>query len=238
MKTILIIGITILIFTSCVTENKPKIVHNENSGNKISELKKDSTYIEIADLPIQIDSTNFLIHPIGDYKIEDKQGKIIYKSAGYGSKNFSISSYSGYRISGNLSNVKFQHIDAENLSSLTDDVIKIKSFSFLRKVFYNTKKQFLLYEVIDKDTNQDGKLDFNDINTLYVSNINGMDFTKLSDINKELIDWKIIESKNRLYFRTLEDSNKDGKFDKKDIVHYNFVDLNNENLKITEYKPI
>ncbi len=238
MKNILILGITILLFASCGKGNKPKIVHAKNNGNEFPELKKDTTYIEISDLPIQIDSTNYLIHPIGDFRIEDKRGKVIYKSSGYGSKNFKISSYGGYRISGNISNVKFQHIDSEKLSALTENVIKIKSLTFLRKLFDNSKKQLLVYEVTDKDTNQDGKLDFNDINTLYISKISGTDFRKLTDTNKELIDWKLIESKNRLYFRTIEDTNKDGEFDKKDIVHYKYVDLNSDSLKITEYKPI
>ena len=238
MKNILILGITILLFTSCGTDNKPKIVHAENNGTEIPELKKDTTFIEISDLPIQIDSTDYLIHPIGDFRIEDNRGKVIYKSSGYGSKNFAIASYGGYRISGNLSNVKFQHIDSEKLSTLTKNIIKIKSLTFLRKVYDNTKKQFLVYEVTDKDTNQDGKLDFNDINTLFISKINGTDFRKLTDTNKELIDWKLVESKNRLYFRTIEDTNKDGEFDKKDIVQYKYVDLNSDNLKITEYKPI
>ncbi|WP_179006150.1 hypothetical protein [Winogradskyella forsetii] len=238
MKNTLILGLTILLFASCGKENKPKIVHAENNGNEIPELKKDTTFIEISDLPIQIDSTDYLIHPIGDFRIEDNRGKIIYKSSRYGSNNFKISNYGGYRITGDLSNVKFQHIDSEKLSSLTENIIKIKSLSFLRKVFDNTKKQLLVYEVTDKDTNQDGKLDFSDVNTLYISSINGTDFRKLTDNNKELIDWKIIESKNRLYFRTIEDTNKDGEFDKKDIVHYKYVDLNSNNFKITEYNPI
>ena len=121
---------------------------------------------------------------------------------------------------------------------MTEKIIKINSITFLRKLFDNTKKQVLVYEVIDKDTNQDGKIDFNDINTLYISKINGNDFKKMTDTNRELIDWKFIESKNRLYFRTIEDTNKDGEFDKNDIVHYKYVDLNADNLKVTEYKPI
>ena len=204
----------------------------DGNGSKLGTKMDSLFYVG------QIDSTDYLIHPIGDFRIEDNRGKVIYKSSGYGSKDFSISSYGGYRISGNLSNVKFQHIDSEKLSVLTTNVIKIKSLTFLRKVYDNSKKQFLVYEVTDKDTNQDGKLDYNDINTLFISKINGTDFRKLTETNKELIDWKLIESKNRLYFRTIEDTNKDGEFDKKDIVHYKYVDLNSDNLKITEYKPI
>ena len=238
MKNILILGISILLLTSCENTNKSKIVHNVKNGNEIPELKIDTTFIEFADLPIQIDSTDYLIHPIGYFKTETHKGKVIYKSPGYGSKNFSISRYSGYRISGNLINVKFQHVESEKLSVLTENIIRIKSLTFLKKLFDTTKKQFLIYEVTDKDTNKDGKLDFDDINTLYISKIDGTEFRKLTGKNKELIDWKFIESKSRLYFRTIEDTNKDGEFDQKDFIHYKYVNLNSENLNIVEYKPI
>ena len=66
----------------------------------------------------------------------------------------------------------------------------------------------------------------------------GAEFKKLSKKDREFIDWKLIESKNRLYFRTVEDNNKDGIFDKSDIVHYKYIDLNNDNLKVVEYKPL
>jgi hypothetical protein len=69
------------------------------------------------------------------------------------------------------------------------------------------------------DTNKDGKLDTSDIKALYLSKISGEKFTKISSDFQELIDWKLIES-NRLYYRTVEDTNKNGQFDKKDVVIY------------------
>lgn len=239
MKNIVICITTLLLLSACSNENKQKIVHNENNKQKTTELIKDISLIEIADLPIEIDSTNYLIHPIGNFRLEDKRGKIIYKSSGYGSKlSFSISNDGGYRISGNLSNLKFQHKDSEKLTPLTEKTIKIHTVTFLKQLFDQTKKQVLVYKVADKDTNQDGKIDINDISTLYISAINGTNFKKLSDANRELIDWKFIESKNRLYFRTLEDTNKDGEFNKKDSIHYKYVNLNSENLKPEVYNPI
>ncbi|WP_234859377.1 hypothetical protein [Aquimarina aquimarini] len=238
MRNFIIIGALALMLASCGTDNKPKIIHNSRDDKGVTELKRDSTFIEIADLPMQIDSTEYLIHVIGDYKIENSRGKTLSKWSSYGSESFSISQYGGYKISGNISNVKFQHQDAIELVALTDKVVKISSILFLHEVYKNTDKQLLLYEVIDKDTNQDGKLDYNDINTLYISKINGSNFKKITDTNQELIDWKIITSNNRLYLRSIEDINKDGKFDKKDSVHYKFVDLNTDNLNVIEYKPV
>jgi hypothetical protein len=42
---------------------------------------------------------------------------------------------------------------------------------------------------------------------MYLSKISGEKFTKISSDFQELIDWKLIES-NRLYYRTVEDTNK------------------------------
>jgi hypothetical protein len=88
------------------------------------------------------------------------------------------------------------------------------------------------------DTNKDVKLDDNDIKSLYLSDISGNRFTKISLDFQELIDWKVVESTNRLYYRTIEDTNKNGEFDKNDQVHYYFIDFSNKDWKSTEYKPI
>lgn len=91
--------------------------------------------------------------------------------------------------------------------------------------------------MVDKDTNRDGKIDSNDIKTLYISEINGNNFTKLSADLEELIDWNTIEVQNRLYFRTIEDINKNGSFDKNDLMHYYYVDLKNPMWEAVKYSP-
>ena len=58
----------------------------------------------------------------------------------------------------------------------------------------------MVYTLVDMDTNKDGKLDVSDIKALYLSKISGDKFTKVSADFQELIDWDLIESKNRLYF--------------------------------------
>jgi hypothetical protein len=55
---------------------------------------------------------------------------------------------------------------------------------------------------------------------------------------QELIDWNLMESKSRVYFRTIEDTNKNGQFDKSDIVHYHYLDLSNKDWKVCDYNPI
>ena len=51
------------------------------------------------------------------------------------------------------------------------------------------------------------------------------------------MDWNIIEAQNRLYFRCIEDINKNGAFDKNDKVHYHFVNLLADEWKVEGYNP-
>lgn len=238
MRNIIILGITLIFLTSCGNDEKPKVIYPENEETETSELKKDSTLIEIADIPIHIDSTKYLIHPIGEYRMYGSRGKVYFGSSSYGSGSFSITNYNRYEITGNLHNLKFQQLDSDNLTSLTTKNIRIKSITFLRDIFDNTKKQILIYRVLDKDTNRDNELDDNDVETLYISNIDGSEFEKLTSEFQELIDWKELGIKNRIYFRSIEDTNKNGEFDKDDKVHYQYVDFNKDKRIVKEYKPI
>jgi hypothetical protein len=57
----------------------------------------------------------------------------------------------------------------------------------------------MVYTIYDVDTNRDGKLDTNDIKSLYLSDI-GKNFTKISANFQELIDWNLIDSKKPSVF--------------------------------------
>ncbi len=166
------------------------------------------------------------------------RGKVYFGSSSYGSGSFSSTNYNRSEITGNFYNVKFQHIDSETLTTLTNKNIRIRSIAFLRYVFNNTKKQILVYRVLDKETNRDNSLDDNDVETLYMSNLDGSSFVKLTTDFQELIDWKEVAVKNRIYFRSMEDTNKNGEFDKDGMVHYHYVDLSNDQRKVTEYEPL
>lgn len=238
MKRIIILPFTIILLTSCGNVEKPKVIYTENKNIETTDLKKDSTLIEIANTPIHIDSTNYLIHPIGEYKLYGTRGKESFDSFNYRSGSFSITKYSRNTIKGNINNLKFQQLDSEYLTTLTTKNILIKSVTFLRDIFNNTKKQILIYRVIDKDTNRDNKLDDNDVKTLYISNIDGSKFKKLTPELQELIDWEELAIKNRIYFRSIEDTNKNGEFDKNDKVHYKYIDFSNDMREVIEYRPI
>lgn len=241
MKNIklIVLGITIFVFSACKKEvEMPKVIYQDNKNTVIKPVKADSSNIEIADLPIQFSGTKFLIHPIGDYRIFGGKSKYSYGSSNAESGSFRISNYNEYEITGYLSNLKFQEIGTDSIKALTDKAILIQTATYLKSVADKTKQQIIVYTLSDMDTNRDSKLDTNDIKTLYLSTISGKKFTKISTDFQELIDWELIEASSILYFRTIEDTNKNGQFDKDDLINYNFINLNIKDWKVEKYKPV
>ena len=227
--------ILLVLFISCKKEEaeKPKVTYETTSKGK-PEVVADTNQISVADLPINMEGTNILIHPIG---VMSGKGKGI-KSSPEEEESFTVSNYGEYQITGYLKNLKFQEIGKDTIYALTDKQILIETATYLKMFADKTKQQVLVYSLADMDTNKDGKLDSSDIKSLYISTIAGQKFTKLSVDFQELVDWKVIDSKNLLYFRTIEDTNKNGEFDAEDSLQYHFVNLLDKDWKVSSYKPI
>lgn len=228
----------VLLLGSCKKEvEKPKVIYD--AATKEKEIAKvDSIQVAISDLPIQMAGTDYLIHPVGDLRVYERGTKSRYGSSSVIDLSFTISNYGENEITGYLQNLKFQKIDSDSIRPLTNKPALIQTATYLKAVSDRVKKQIMVYTMFDTDTNRDGKLDSSDIKSLYLSDISGKRFTKVSEDLQELIDWNLIDSKSRLYFRTVEDTNKNGQFDKNDVVHYNYIDLSNNEWKVFSYEPI
>lgn len=238
-STIFLLGLTTLLFAACKQEapEKPKVTYDNSAKSEKPAQNTDTTQIEIADLPIHIPGTNYLIHPVGDLNIYGA-GKRYGSGSATNDAGFTISNYSEGEIAGYLRNLKFQQIGSDSIRVLSKEPLLIQTATFLKSVAEKTKLQIMAYTLADMDTNKDGKLDASDIKSLYLSEVGGARFTKMSAEMQELIDWNLIESQNRLYFRTIEDTNKNGEFDKNDVVHYHYIDLAAKDWKVSDYKPI
>lgn len=236
MKNIFTISLilTFLFFVSCKKQEqeKPKVIY-ETSKEKTT-VKIDTTQIKVADLPIHMEGTNYLIFPVGNLKNDGKG----YKSSYEAEEGFTVSNYGEYQITGFLQNLKFQEIGKDTIYALTDKTVLIQTATYLKTIADKSKKQLMVYSLVDMDSNKDNKLDLDDLKAIYISDISGKNFTKLSADFQELIDWKVVEVKSRLYFRTIEDTNKNGEFNKDDKVHYYFVNLLDKECKAQEYNPI
>ena len=232
--------ILVLIVASCkdeVEKQKPKVIYDSANKNK-PFTKVDSTQIAIADLPIQMEGTDYLIHPVGDLRVYERGTKARYGSSSVIDLSFTISNFGDNEITGFLQNLKFQKVNSDSIKALTDKPVLIQTASYLSGIADKTKNKIMVYTLFDMDSNRDGKLDSSDIKSLYLSEISGANFTKISVNFQELIDWSLIESQKRLYFRTVEDTNKNGRFDKNDVVHYNYIDLTRKDWEVKSYEPI
>lgn len=226
-----------IIIISCKNDvEKPKVTYNKLSKTIVKQI--DTTKITVADLPIQFEGTKYLIFPVGNLNTSDVGISKYESSSRMEEQSFTISNNMENEITGYLQNLKFQKLDLDGFTTLTDKQILLESVTYLKDYSNKTKQQILVHLLADNDSNNDGKLDANDIKSLYLSHISGSNFTKISVDFQEVINWKIIESQNRLYLKSIEDSNKNGRFDKTDKLHYSFVNLSDKDWKSTEYNPI
>ncbi|MCH4824570.1 hypothetical protein ML462_15460 [Gramella lutea] len=234
MRKLTLILLIIFSITSCKNDDKPTVDYNQKKDKKA--IVRDTSKIVINDLPVEIDSTEYVIYVTGEPQ-ETYYGSS-YSGLGSRSSNsnsFSVISSYNADIPGSIFNLKFQKRESDSITSLTDQIILITSVKFLREIFNQNKKQYLIYTVYDDDTNGDQKINSQDLSTLYLSKINGKAFEKITPENQEIIDYNIIKLQNRLYFRTIEDIDKDGKFDNEDKIHHFYIDFDNEELKPKEY---
>lgn len=230
--------LALLSLVGCKKEQTtPKVKYEDSKSTVETKARVDSSSIKIADLPILMEGTKYLIHPIGDVRVYGDY-KSVYGSSKTNQVSYAISNYNRFELTGYFENLKFQHIDSTNFKTLTLDKVQIQTVTFLNTIAENTKKQILVYSLVDNDTNKDGVMNQNDIKSLALSYIDGTNFKKLSEEFNEVVDWNIVEAQNRLYFRCIEDINKNGAFDKNDKVHYHFVNLLDKDWKVEEYMPI
>jgi hypothetical protein len=118
MRKLLFILPVLSLLASCKEEEKPKVIY-EDSNSKVQTVKKDSSQIKVADLPIHMQGTKYLLHAIGDVQVAYERGGS-YGSAKTNVGSYALSNYNSFELTGYFQNIKFQHIDSTSLRPLTD----------------------------------------------------------------------------------------------------------------------
>lgn len=124
-----------------------------------------------------------------------------------------------YRISDFQANIETTHY--------VDDNVDYKQVS-------GELKEKILYTITDTDYNRDNKLDYEDPEQLFVSDIDGTDLKRISPTNEHLSSYNIIPNSNQIILKTLRDANKDGKFDHQDESVWYKTEIVNDNWEIVE----
>lgn len=123
LKYSLIVAVASLASCKEKTET-PKVIYEDTKTPKVS-VKADSSQIKIADLPIHMEGTKYLIHAIGDVRIYESSGRS-YGSSKTNSVSYAISNYNRFELTGYFENLKFQHVDSTALRPLTDKKCRFK----------------------------------------------------------------------------------------------------------------
>ncbi|HWA32939.1 MAG TPA: hypothetical protein VG737_02360 [Cyclobacteriaceae bacterium] len=234
-----IFGVSVFMLLISCAEDKPKIDY-ENSLDTASVIDtgiKDTTKILVSELPVKFDSTETLLFAIGLVDLQERGGYSKIGSNSYSPSDIASSYFDHDYLIGNFINIVFQAPDGKE-RKLTDKRIRIVSVNFLRPIFKKENTAYLLYTLYDRDSNNDNQLDHSDLEALYISKLDGSDFRKLSKELHEFYDWRLLEGENRIYFRTLEDKNKDGRLNNKDKFHYYRIEFSGQNYSLSEYNPV
>jgi hypothetical protein len=95
--SIALLSCTVLLLASCKKrEEKPKLFMIQSIRKRISKV--DSTQVAISDLPIQMEGTDYLIHPVGDLRVYERGSKARYGSSSVIDLSFTISNYGEMRL--------------------------------------------------------------------------------------------------------------------------------------------
>lgn len=234
----LIAPLAAIAMTSC---GRPPKIDYQNKVDTVSRMEdrmRDTTKVLVSSLPIKFDSTDLLLFPVGFIDIGDRGKGYAKLRSAYGSDSQIASSYFNTdQLSGNFVNIVFQEINGDE-RKLTDKKINIANIEFLRSIYKGTKSAYLLYTVFDRDSNNDGELNYLDLASLYISRIDGTEFKKVTKELHQLYDHRVIQGLNRIYFRTQEDVNKDGELDKTDKFHHYRIDFRSNGFHVSEFDPL
>lgn len=246
----ILLFVSLALYSCGENAEKPKVDYNQTEATPltIEDAVSDTTKTMVATLPLSFDSTNVLLQPSGLVNIKDIKNSDFFRldkgdyassmrKDKYEEPDFYANGIYNDVLSGQISNIYFDDLATNTQTILTKDYISISRVMYQRQIAKNVGRHYLLYFVYDKDTNRDGKLDSDDILSLYISNLNGTGFTKVTRENQELSDRMLLERANRYYFTTIEDVNKDGHFDKGDKYNYYYIDFSADPYRVVEYNP-
>lgn len=217
----------------------PKVTYSpDKTSVEATTPTADTTQIEISDLPIELKGLGYVLHPIGNYRVIEARTKNGYSSTYSQDRgSFTISNYRDFELTGFLTNIKVQRAENDTLVALFDKPVFIQSATFLTETG-DKSNPVGVFALSDLDTNKDGKLDGNDVKTLYLGTLDKSKMQKICSDFHEMIDWNYLPTLQRLYFRSIEDTNKNGAFDKDDSVHYYYVSLQHKDWEVNEYFPV
>ncbi len=222
MYKIIILMLLAPSFYAC--NDAPK-VDSDAQVNELAIEVEDSKYNMLNlnfNKPTVIDSSDWVSYhlPFAEYKETDN---------GFSSKKY------GRQTA--YWNVVFYNTETK-VSRLLSDSLKmlIHTISYQNTTIHSGEqnlkaKKTIYYTVTTTDFNNDLKLDTEDPNYLFVSDLSGKNFIQISPLNYDLVNWNLINRTNKVLIQARSDSNNDKKFNNNDELSSFIYDIDNQHLE-------
>ncbi len=222
MKLLSIIMLTLVILSCNKRQDRIQVIEDKNLNQKQIDSILDE-YNFVYSRVVFIDSLEKAILPVST---QNSRG-----GSRYSKKSYYADSYPSYW------NLIFYDINEGKTKLLTEKKFRISDFTTNFKNVGPILKKSVLYKAGDTDYNQDKKLTYLDPEQLFISDIDGNKFSRLSPANESLTEYEIVPNTDKIIFRTLRDSNGDKKFDEKDEKIWYLIDLSTESKAIEILGP-
>ena len=192
------------------------------SLEKEQQQEQQTTKIDYGRTIIQ-EASDHVIIPVGI--IASSQYKFL-RSQDFYSKS---SLYSGQSLL--INNLIFHHKKTHENKLLLNSKAIISQFDYLNNAWYdaNYKKhgnieqnkksfpKYIIYKIIQNDTNQDRQLNQEDAEIGYLSDRSGNNLTRITPQNTQLQSWQFDPSREILILSVIEDLNGDKYFEQNDL---------------------
>lgn len=212
-----LILLVMVLFDRNRTDNKGGLRLVTNDSTAIQEPKNQQilVYGDYMDL----DSTDYLLIPLGMKTLEDKEDKGL-RSKSMEEYETSTGSYRSYKYNfysmdfGNCNNIIFYNKlnDETHLLLQKPAIISQFYFPYYDKEYTGEKYYFILLGIRENDTNADGYINSDDAEKVYLCDLAGKNMFPITPDNTQLVDWFIDMKTKNILMKVRFDSNKDHKF--------------------------
>ncbi|MEL7123064.1 MAG: hypothetical protein AAFO07_26680 [Bacteroidota bacterium] len=209
-----LIFILVLMILSCNSgQDRIEIIEDKNLNQKQIDSILNEYNFEYSRV-VFIDSLEKVILPISTQN--NRRGSSYERGSYY------VDSYPNYW------NLIFYDIKSGKTKLLTEKKTRISNFDTNFKDVGPILKKSVLYKAGNTDFNLDKKLNYEDPEQLFISDIDGNRFLRLSPVNESLTEYEIVPNTDKIIFKTLRDSNDDKEFDEEDEKIWCLIDLSAE----------
>ncbi len=210
--------LVMVLFENNRSNNKSGLRLVANDSTAVAEPK--SQQILVYGDYMDLDSTDFLLIPLGMKSLEEKEDKGLRSkssdeySESYG-RSYNSYKYNFYSLNfGNCNNIIFYNKknDETHLLLQKPAIISQFYFPYYDEEYKGEKYYFILLGIREDDTNLDGYLNEEDAETVYLTDLAGKNMFRITPDHTQLVDWFIDTVTKNILMKVRFDSNHDKKF--------------------------